>query len=191
MIDEERLKEICNKSYNDVYRYCFSLLHDCDTAKDITQEVFKLFIEKSPKLCDKNIKAWLYDVAHKKIIAFHRKNNKALNIMSSVPLDSLNENDNCACFEINNELIFNSWSDEKIENEKEKILNRLNDEEKSLYIDIIINKKKYKDIAIEKNTTEKAINLKSYRLSKKLKKMIKASTSSTLVLLLSKIIGCF
>lgn len=191
MIDEERLKEICNKNYNDVYRYCYAHLHDCDTAKDITQEVFKLFIEKSPKLSDKNIKAWLYNVAYKKIIALHRKNCKLLDIMSPYSIDSVDKNDDCVYFEIDDEIIFNNWSDEKIENEKESILAQLSDEEKSLYNDIVVYKKQYKEIAIEKKTTENAISLRSYRLKKKLKKMAKASTSMTFILILLKINGYF
>ena len=67
MISENRIKEICDLYYRDVYRYCFSFVQNVEDSQDITQETFAFLIEKANELEDKNIKAWLYSVALIKI----------------------------------------------------------------------------------------------------------------------------
>lgn len=186
MINEERLKEICDNHYNDVYRYCFSRVHNVHDAKDITQEVFKLFLEKAPKLEDKNLKAWLYDVALIKIKESCKEQKSTSKIVSLDDDDNLHSIEVRTAYTLDEEVLFSNLDDEDIYYEKEKILSQLTAEEKELYNEIFINKKKYKDVASEKGMTTKAINVRAFRLKQKLKEFIKSSTTLLIMFLFFK-----
>lgn len=186
MINEQRLKEICDNHYNDVYRYCYSRVHDVHDAKDITQEVFKLFIEKAPKLEDKNIKAWLYDVAMLKIKESYKVQKPTPKFVSLDDNKSIHSIEVGTSYALDDDVILNNWNDEDIFDEKEKILDRLTDEEKILYDAVFVKKMKYKEIAEENNLTTKAVNVRAFRLKQKLKEFIKDSTTLLIMFLFFK-----
>lgn len=186
MINEQRLKEICDNHYNDVYRYCYSRVHDVHDAKDITQEVFKLFLEKAPKLEDKNIKAWLYDVAMLKIKESYKVQKPTPKFVSLDDNKSIHSIEVETSYALDDDVILNNWNDEDIFDEKEKILSRLTTEEKMLYDEIFVHKKKYKEIAEEKRMTTKAVNVRAFRLKQKLREFIKDSTVLLIMFLFFK-----
>lgn len=186
MINEQRLKEICDNHYNDVYRYCYSRVHDVHDAKDITQEVFKLFLEKAPKLEDKNIKAWLYDVAMLKIKESYKVQKPTPKFVSLDDNKSIHSIEVGTSYALDDDVILNNWNDEEIFDEKEKILSRLTTEEKMLYDEIFVHKKKYKEIAEEQRMTTKAVNVRAFRLKQKLREFIKDSTTLLIMFLFFK-----
>ena len=67
MISFKRAEEIAETYYDDIYRFCFSRIHNEEDASDVTQDVFLLFQEKYDGLNDEKIRAWLFSVANNKI----------------------------------------------------------------------------------------------------------------------------
>lgn len=169
MISDSRIKEICDLYYRDVYRYCFSYMKNVENSQDVTQETFEFLIEKASTLEDKNIKAWLYSVAQIKI-KIH--NSKPINI-------SFDENDSCLLYNeeefytIEDAISRYIYNDERIQQEKQKILDSLTDKERTLYEDAYVKKKKYKDIAKRNGVSDRTINVQTFRLRNKIKAIVK------------------
>lgn len=71
--------ELCNivaeKYYDQIYRYCFSVLNgDKQAAEDCTQETFMIMIKKKKELAfEGNICVWLYKTADRVIKNYVRK----------------------------------------------------------------------------------------------------------------------
>lgn len=170
MLDKKTINAIAVKYYDDVYRYCFSHLHCSKTAaEDLTQEVFLLLQQKSEKLEDKNIKSWLFKTSENKSYEYYRAVKKD-SVLVDLDNDAFSYDENEAfilfeeCFPL---------SDEQIDKYKDIVLKSLTKKEQELYNKIYVEKKKYKEIAEELNTTEKAINLRAFRLRKKITTLAK------------------
>lgn len=111
MLDSEKLREICEKYYSDVYRFSYHFILSEEAAKDITQETFLLLSQKSDSLFDENIKSWLFSTAYR-IIKNHRKTafgelkkyvpleeTADLNKIDSIENEAVRENIERLCFE--------------------------------------------------------------------------------------------
>lgn len=175
MIDKKTAEAIAVKYYNDVYRYCLShLSYNKNLAGDITQEVFLLFQQKCEDLEDINIKSWLIRTAENKTLEHFRATKK-----DSVLIDI---EDNGLSYDVDDAFsLFDECfplGDEEIEKYKAIILKSLTKKEQELYNKIYIEKKKYKVIAEELNTTENAITLRAFRLRKKIKTLAKLMLTS-------------
>ena len=75
---------IANQYYQPIFRYCYGQL-DCnaDAAKDCTQEVFLILIQKKRHLnLGGNIKTWLYKTADRVMWNYRRKEKKYKNQIS-------------------------------------------------------------------------------------------------------------
>lgn len=173
MISDNRIKEICDLYYRDVYRYCFSFVKNADDSQDLTQETFKLLVEKAPTLQDDNIKAWLYSVALIKIK--QHNNSRSVNIQH-VSLDDgdswllYDEDEIYTIEDIISKYIYDT---ERIQVEKQKILDSLSNYERSLYEEAYVKKRKYKEIAKEKGVSNTTINVQTFRLRNKIKAIVK------------------
>lgn len=75
---------IVNQYYQPIFRYCYEQLnHNTDAAKDCTQEVFLILIQKKKRLnLGGNIKTWLYKTADRVIWNYRRKEKKYRNQIS-------------------------------------------------------------------------------------------------------------
>lgn len=169
MIDSITAEIIAEKYYKDIYSYCMSYLCcDDDGASDVTQEVFLLFQQKCDTLENVNIKSWLYRTAKNKIHEHYRKleqSKKFVDLDESALIVSEDE-----LFALLDE--FFEVDDEEIEKYKSAVLKTLSENERLLYNNIFIEKKKYKDIAEEMNISEKAVNLRALRLRNKIKRTV-------------------
>lgn len=169
LIDNIKAEIIAKKYYEDVFSYCYSYLNCNETeASDITQEVFLVFQEKCETLEDINIRNWLYKVAKNKVREHFRKMKKEDKL---VPLDenmvTVDEDEMLPLFDE-----YLKIDDEEIEKYKTIVLKGLTKSEQELYHKIFVEKKKYKEIAEELNTTEKAINSKAMRLRIKIRRIV-------------------
>ena len=178
MITAEHSKEIAEAYYEDILKFCSSQLNNEEDARDITQEVFLLFQKKFRELNDTNIKAWLLNVAQKKIFEKFRE------IKKNTKNISLNENtdfskDASFVKQIDD---FIYISDEEIEKEKFKIIEKLTPKERELFKMIYIERLKYVEIAERMGTTENAIAIRAVRLKQKIKKM--AAVAFAVILLI-------
>ncbi len=173
MISEDRIKQICDLYYRDVYRYCFSYVHNVEDAKDITQETFAFLIERASKLQDDNIKAWLYSVALIKIKQHNTTQSANNQHISFDDGDSWLLYDEDEIYTIEDIISKHIYDTERIQAEKQKILDSLSESERALYEEAYVKKKKYKEIAKEKGVSNKTINVQTFRLRNKIKAIVK------------------
>lgn len=182
LIDESRVIEIIKEHYQSIYSFCFSYLK-CDAdAKDVTQDVFILMMEKSEALNDENLKAWLFEVASRKIKVKFRELKKYTGCVCF-------DDDTCEIPDCVNDVYFfekdDEIDDETILEKKEEILSRLKPKEQVTYDYVYVKKMHYSDIAEELGVTEKAVNVRAFRLRKKIKEMVKAAFLTLILLILS------
>ena len=176
MLDKKVIEEISAKYYKDIYSYCLShLIGSATAAEDITQEVFLLLQQKSETLENRNIKSWLFKTAEYKCYEYYRaqKKDSLLIDLDDKAAHAYNDDDVFMLFDECFKL-----SDEDIEKYKTIVLKSLTKKEQELYNKIYIDKKSYKEIANELNTTEKAINLRAFRLRKKISTLAKLMLTS-------------
>jgi len=167
---KSELEQIATQYYNEIHSFCLRKLnYNINLADDLVQDVFLLLQMRHDNMDNKNLRAWLYSVADKKIKETYRKTNNTVSIESMaidipVEIDILSE-------------IENSISNDEIEIKKTDIINKLPAKEKELYFKIYIANKKYAEIAKEYNTTENTIKLRAFRLRKHIKELLKITLS--------------
>ncbi len=180
LIDESRIVDIIKEHYHIIYSFCFSQLKSEADAKDVTQDVFFLMMEKSEKLNDNNLRAWLFEVASKKIKVKFRELAKYSGCIYF-------DDDTCEVPDCVTDVYFfekeEELDDEKILEMKEDILSRLTPDEQEIYNDFYVKKMQYSEIAQKLGISEKAANVRSFRLKQKIKKMVKAIFSPLLLLI--------
>lgn len=159
--------ELAAKHYNDIYSFCCSRLMNTDDASDVTQNVFLLFQQKSHTLENTNIRSWLYSVANKKIYAEYRNRVKESKIVSLN--EGVADEQNEALYEFDD---YCYVDDDVIDRAKEKILSKLTSEERRLFLEIYEKRSKYSEVAEKLSISEKTVNVRSYRLRKKIKDMV-------------------
>lgn len=172
MISDNRIKEICDLYYKDVYRYCFSFVQNVDDSQDITQETFVFLIEKASELEDKNIKAWLYNVALIKTKQHGNKNASKIHHIISEDMESLMFDED-KTYSIEDTIAQFLYDSERINAEKQKILDSLTPKERELYDEAYVKKRKYSEIARDKGVSDININVQTYRLRNKIKAIVK------------------
>lgn len=172
MISDNRIKEICDLYYKDVYRYCFSLIQSVYDSQDITQETFELLIEKACTLEDENIKAWLYSVALIKIKQYRKDEAVAkCHISPENPEKILLPEDKT--YSIEDAISQYLYDDRRIEAEKQNVLDLLTQKERELYDEAYVKKRKYSEIARDKGVSNVTINVQAYRLRNKITALVK------------------
>lgn len=153
-------KQVAEKYYSDVYKFCCAKCKDKDVAQDITQDTFLFFVAKNAELTNINIRAWLLTVANNKIHEYFReqKIKKSFVCIDDIELKSFDvyESD-----EINIEDMFDDV--------QKKILNILNDNEKELFIKLYMERKDISLITKELNITYENFRTRKSRLKKKVK----------------------
>lgn len=161
--------------YEDVYKFCCAKCRNAEVAQDITQDTFLLFIQKSETLFNKNIRAWLLSVANNKLHDYFRKIKSDNNFVSiseiEIPVDDTYLFEN-----------LNITDSELFDKTQIKILNMLNEKERSLFIKIYIEKKKISLVSKELNTSEGNIRTRKSRLNKKVRDIIKHTDFLLLIL---------
>ena len=175
LINKSEVNGIANRYYDDIYRFCLYKLRNPDDAMDVTQEVFLLFQQKGHDLVNNHIRAWLFSVADKKIKDEykHRKSNLRL-----IHFDDMAIHGDELLTELDET---NIVSDEEIELSKTKILAMLSLEEQKLFKLIYQDKLKYNEIARLLNISEKAVNVRAFRMRSKIAKL--AQTAFIIILI--------
>ena len=167
MIDAVRASEIAAEYYYDVYRFCLSVLADPAAAEDTVQEVFLLFQLRCDSLEDKNIRSWLIHTAQNKVYEKYRELKKRNDF---IPYDeteqALADAEAFTDFDFGGKV-----SDAEIEEIKCTILGKLTPPERELFGMIYTEKLTYAQIAARLNIAEKTVNVRSFRMRTKIKKM--------------------
>lgn len=72
---QERFYEIYQKYYRLVTKVAYTIVGDYDTAQDVCQEVYMLFLKKADELEEKYYKVWFVTNAKRKAIDHNRSSN--------------------------------------------------------------------------------------------------------------------
>lgn len=157
------LDEICKLYYNNIYHFCLQKLNgDPHRADDITSDVFYLLIQKWDSFYSyspNGIRMWLFKVAKLKILELSKQ-------PTFIPLDETIFSDDIFDF-VDSESELKKYN--YYINQIEKLLSS---SEYKIFTDIAINHKKYCEIAKEIGMSEHALQLRWYRLRKKLKDIL-------------------
>lgn len=168
MISSERVAEIAELYYEDVYRFCLLRLKKEEDAADVTQEVFLIFQKKHSGLEDDYIRSWLYKVAdniikeHFKAVARREKE-----ILYGT-MHKLKASDDIP-YEMEDDF---GISPEEIDKKKKSVLDSLNEKELELFELVYTKHMKYKELAKALDISEQAVSSRVYRLKVKIMEKI-------------------
>jgi RNA polymerase sigma-70 factor (ECF subfamily) len=84
-LDKQAIGELYDKYAPKIYAYLYRRVHDAQTAEDLTGDVFVKFVQavEDGQSWHTSVRAWLYRVAHNRLIDFYRKQPEE----PSLPLD--------------------------------------------------------------------------------------------------------
>lgn len=167
-IERELADEIVEKHYADVYAFCRARLRDTEAAKDVTQETFLTFLEKSGRLSPDRISGWLLKTADFKMRNYlKKKRNEPI-------FTELNEAD----LIVSDDYYYAETQFDESELPEvvmNKIFAVLNEEERKLFIDLFIRKRDVRAVAAELDTTENNVRVRKKRIKDKVLKNYKFS----------------
>lgn len=148
-------KEIANKYYNDIYKYCYYKLgYHREDAEECTQEVFMILLKRWKSLSShENIRGWLYRVADNVMRNYSRKSNRYKNELSKFEDISLN-------------LKYNE------DYEVLELLSILTIDEQNLLKEYYLDKATAKELSDKYKLSENTIYVKMHRIKIKLKKIL-------------------
>lgn len=182
LIDESQVSHIIKEHYQIIYSFCFSYLKSEADAKDVTQDVFVLMLEKTEELNDENLRAWLFEVAARKVKAKFREIKKYVGCVQF-------DDDTCDIPDCVNDVYFFDKDDEIDDDEilemREEVIDKLNSKEQKIYDYVYVQKMHYAQVGEKMGMTEKAVNVKACRLRKKIKKLAKEALTGFILLLIS------
>lgn len=157
-IDRKAIESVIRQYYGDIYRFCFSRLINKDNVEDVVQNVFVVLQEKSNELTPENLRSWLFNVAEKKLLEERREEVRRsrfvdydVELIAKDPL-------------LTYEIVEESISESEVDAIKERILQTLTPQERSLFEAIYEKRMKRKDVAKELEITENALNVRVFRL---------------------------
>ena len=127
--DAQRYNEICLQYYDAILSFCNARMgFRLEDAKDCTQQVFQLLLEKLPYLdTEKNILAWLYRVARNMIARYYDQCKKEADKI--LYLDGLTDREETMAhlvtvdaYPVDKE---EEWDEDKLNTVKEEVLQHL------------------------------------------------------------------
>lgn len=160
------IEDITNRYYDDIYKFSVSRVQDKDAAADITHESFLALFKKADSIEDINVRAWLYKTAEFEVKAHLKKRKRAERNRSF---------EDCEDIEVYDELeetLSEEEFEELLNKAQKKILSILNEEEKSLFIKLYMEKKNVTVVSDELGLTKDNLYVKSHRVRKKSKEII-------------------
>lgn len=171
-IDEEKT-ELCKRLWDEckdeLTKLCkYKLSSHPDEVEDVIADAFYYLcvaVFKNKKI--DNYKAWLVAVTHNLIKKKYTEINKAKTQRISFYEENI---DGYICEE---DLFSEEVSDTAIDNLSRSVLSQLSESEQLLYKYIYVDKLKMKEIATRMELTEVNVRQRHFRLSKKLKVLIK------------------
>ena len=73
MLTKNDQEMLIKMNYTAVYYYCLSCIKDKEAAKDVTQETFKVMVQKAETLTNDNMSGWIMSTAKRLCKAYLRK----------------------------------------------------------------------------------------------------------------------
>lgn len=166
--DLKAFDDIFSRYYKPIYYFICKMVHDKDTAEDITQDCFvKVF--KGLSKVDDNIKLspWIYRIAHNACIDYIRKHKSSFELIDNVDYEEdfqdVGGEDNPEANYLNVEL----------RNKIDKTMKKLNSRYKTIIILRDYNDMSYKDIGQILGLSESAVKSLIHRARLEFQKIFK------------------
>lgn len=169
MIKRCRVEELTAQYYQSVYLFCCAKLENPNDARDVTQEVFLVFVQKSATLDEEKILQWLISVANNKIHELRREQKKTRFLIHSP---------NISNYEVASEIDFECEAEgflcrDEIESKIEWIKSKLEPKEQELFNYAYEQKLKNSEIAEKLSTSKEVVSVRKSRLKSKILTIIK------------------
>ena len=167
---ENTPEDVVRAYYREIFRFCLTKLQSREDAQDVTQDVFLTFCSKAPQLDAQDARRWLYATALNKIRNLTQKKKRRVQTQLS-DADEYPNNGNWQY-----EITETDWIDDaRIEEKKEDILRQLTDRERALFREIYDERRKHAEIAEVCGVSEQALNMRVYRLRRKIIRLIETA----------------
>lgn len=153
---ETYFEELYRRYMHLAYGVCLKLMKSEDEARDVVSDVFKILYLKLPTADVKSFKAYLYTVSRNECIAKLRQKKSEMekmakyNHVENSPTDFMESNEFAALFQ----------TQPSMEQEVEKAVSQLGDDQRTCIRLFFYDDKSYREIATETGFTEKQV--KSY-----------------------------
>lgn len=160
-----QFEDICKDNYVKIYNYVLAKTGSKETAEDVTQEVFLIACRNKKRLLhhEKPL-AFLYVTAKNLVMEYFRQSKK-VDISNEIePKSNCRDVFEQLCYEKDQLIDENSY--------RNKIIQELSEQERTLYQEYYINKKTMKIIAEEWGISEVAIRMKYVRIRKKVQRIV-------------------
>lgn len=160
-LDKESLIKLYEENNEALYRYAYRYLSDTDLAEECVSEVFTRYLQalQSGKTPNGNTKAYLYRIAHNRIVDYYRKRKPVKNIGQDVLPDQKS----------NPELLF---SKKQIKERLRKALLKLPEEQRMVIELRVMEEWSHTDVAEYLGKTVEASRAMQYRATKRLRKTL-------------------
>ena len=174
--DAQRYNEICLQYYDAILSFCNARMgFRLEDAKDCTQQVFQLLLEKLPYLdTEKNILAWLYRVARNMIARYYDQCKKEADKI--LYLDGLTDREETMAhlvtvdaYPVDKE---EEWDEDKLNTVKEEVLQHLDMDSRKLLELRYDRKLSYRQITGLTNVSENTLRQRTFVLKNRIKKIV-------------------
>lgn len=163
---QRHFDEVATEYYDEIFTYIKRRVRVIEDAYDLTQDVFLDYTHSYDKIDPAKTRKWLYRVAHNKVVDHYKAAKK--------------ENDHREYGDLPEyqaEITVN-FEDRLTEQEeiayKNDVISSLSDEDRQLYVDVCVHKKKVRDLYHEYGVSEAALHKRVTRMKHKIRQMIKA-----------------
>ncbi len=160
------IESTANRFYDDVYKFCIARVQSIAAAEELTQEVFLLFLQKAGSLNNKNLQAWLYQVAGNKVNDYFRR------LKAEACEIPLHEAEAFAAPLSREAPPTVPDFEALLTAAQKKILSVLSEEERKVFIKRYMEKKTVSIVCEETGGTANDVYVRSYSIKKKAKKVI-------------------
>jgi RNA polymerase sigma-70 factor, ECF subfamily len=179
ILDELVFEQLFKTHFQHLFNFAFQYLPDEDIAKDITQNVFvKLWEHRTSIDTQKSVQSYLFTSVRNSCINHirdHKKYNSRILDVELAEIESGIKTDNYEYIEL----------EQKIN----KILGSLPEKCRKVFEMSRFENKKYKEIAIELDISEKTVEAHMSKALKSLKEHLREYLISVLLILLTKFVG--
>jgi RNA polymerase sigma-70 factor (ECF subfamily) len=166
--DLKAFDEIFSAYYKPIYYFIYKMVHNTDTAEDITQDTFvKVYKGLSKAADDIKLSPWIYRIAHNACIDYLRKHKASLELIDNVNYE---EDAQESKGSDNPEV---SYLNIELRNKINKTMMKLNNRYKTVLILRDYNDLPYKDIGQILGLTEAAVKSLIHRARLEFQKIFK------------------
>lgn len=190
-ISKSKANEYSEKYYEDIYKFCCSKCRNAESACDITQDTFVIFLNNCHKIDESAVRAYLYKIASNKLHEYFRSVQRQNSYVDLDECDFIECEDTYHLDDEDDEsdrCLSQEEFEERLNETQKKILNILSPKEKELFYKLYVEKKSIKLVVQETGDSEGNVRIKSYRIRKKAKEAI-LTTKLFLLVITFKMFG--